>query len=1161
MPPLLFKSLSITRMPGFPGGIKSFKDLAGHINIIAGPNASGKSSTACMIQNLIWRRAQRGIQAESALQTGSDHWDVKLDGSLCTSQKNGNEEELTGIPGPDTSGRYMLALHELVMEDDRGLARQIIQESMGGFDLDLAANRLNYSETYRSKNIQEYREFEKAQQKVSEVNQQQELLTRKEEQLESLNRKKKEARDAALMQTLYESYRDFLEAHRKHESLALQISKMPASLNHATGEEYETVSELEKDIRDAEYAIENARAELKRNEETVAALDLPDAGIDPAAMLELGSRVDKLAAMARNIDDKRKQSVSFRARAMEELKGIRAHTDLSDWKGVELDDVTGLDTFLLHAQQVYGKRQFLMDKIAYLESKLESQNSLPDAGTLREGVSLLGRWLKKEGKQRSLPVVLLAVLLVSIVSTVLASWLIGWPGLLGLPLIAVLLWLTFKMKHGDPTSDYVVDYTQTGLLLPELWKPEEVSMLMDDLVKLLEQARNVQSIQEEREQKMRELAQLEPQFDKIREQQSQWLEKLKLVPDISESTLMNYSAMYHFLTQVREWKKYMVEATEIEAVLEDITTSYDDVLNKANKLIEDHLLKGSAKKLTDHTEAEAVYKDLLNKQNTFLSAKSDIQHQQEIISGKEQLLARSREKLESVYDKLGVQYGDSSEVLYLMSQLSQFIEVKRNLEYASRQKDDKEHILKSHTLYKDHKEELGKYELDEVILKIQDYAALYAELEDISKEITSIETKITQARESNDIELALAGRETALANLQEVFADNLASVTGKLIINNLKSQNREQNRSKVFVRADELIGLITQGRYSLRLGGDGDSFRAYDHVLSQGLELDQLSTGTRIQLLLAVRLAFIESQETGIRLPVLADELLANSDDTRAKAIIEALLEIAGQGRQIFYFTAQADEVAKWKTTLDHQKDLAHKLFILGDQEHEYNQRIRSKPFSEGIALTSEAPPPGKKDDAAYAKVLNVPAFDFISGTSSQLHLWYLLDDTSLLYNCLLKGIRYWGQLKNYTRLGGKINGLSGDLLARLDKKAGLLDKFCDLYRIGRSKPLDREVLEASGAVSEKFMDQVLEKMKMVNYDPKALLEALQNKEVPGFRENKLSELSDYLYDQGYTDNNEPMNYEEIVLHLHSYLSAGELDVADAENFLNRVLSCGKHLP
>ena len=168
-----------------------------------------------------------------------------------------------------------------------------------------------------------------------------------------------------------------------------------------------------------------------------------------------------------------------------------------------------------------------------------------------------------------------------------------------------------------------------------------------------------------------------------------------------------------------------------------------------------------------------------------------------------------------------------------------------------------------------------------------------------------------------------------MEGLKQLYDDNLSSITGQLLVDTLKEQMREQNRPKVFKEANRLFNRITKGRYELEIDEkDGPDFRAYDTVEKIGRGLDELSSGTRIQLLMAVRLAFVETQESAVRLPILADELLANSDDVRAQAIIEALTEISREGRQIFYFTAQGMRFQSGKITFLKTANWTTKCFI-----------------------------------------------------------------------------------------------------------------------------------------------------------------------------------------------------------------------------------------
>ena len=153
--PLILKRLSIRKMPGLTQGLPEYENFAGNINIIAGPNASGKSSTARIIQQIIWHNKTQGIQAESSLLIDKIPWDIKIDSNNISIQRNGVKDELTGLPAAEDSGRYMLALHELFNENEGNLAKKIVKESIGGVDLDEAKNNLGYSDNIKIKSVNE----------------------------------------------------------------------------------------------------------------------------------------------------------------------------------------------------------------------------------------------------------------------------------------------------------------------------------------------------------------------------------------------------------------------------------------------------------------------------------------------------------------------------------------------------------------------------------------------------------------------------------------------------------------------------------------------------------------------------------------------------------------------------------------------------------------------------------------------------------------------------------------------------------------------------------------------------------------------------------------------------------------------------------------------
>jgi hypothetical protein len=85
---------------------------------------------------------------------------------------------------------------------------------------------------------------------------------------------------------------------------------------------------------------------------------------------------------------------------------------------------------------------------------------------------------------------------------------------------------------------------------------------------------------------------------------------------------------------------------------------------------------------------------------------------------------------------------------------------------------------------------------------------------------------------------------------------------------------------------------------------------------------------------------------------------------------------------------------------------------------------------------------------------------------------------------------------------------------------------------VGRNLPLDRQILQDSGAVSERFMEQVCELARRVDWDAEALLQGLQKGEVPRWQNAKTEKLREYLESVGYLDPSEPMDREAIRLHV-----------------------------
>ena len=97
---------------------------------------------------------------------------------------------------------------------------------------------------------------------------------------------------------------------------------------------------------------------------------------------------------------------------------------------------------------------------------------------------------------------------------------------------------------------------------------------------------------------------------------------------------------------------------------------------------------------------------------------------------------------------------------------------------------------------------------------------------------------------------------------------------------------------------------ITAGRYSGAFV-DPSTFAVHVHVPETGAPTgaEQLSSGTREQLFLALRAATARTLAAGERVPLLLDDALAHSDDARLSATLAHLSSAAQDGQQVVLFT------------------------------------------------------------------------------------------------------------------------------------------------------------------------------------------------------------------------------------------------------------------
>jgi exonuclease SbcC len=179
------------------------------------------------------------------------------------------------------------------------------------------------------------------------------------------------------------------------------------------------------------------------------------------------------------------------------------------------------------------------------------------------------------------------------------------------------------------------------------------------------------------------------------------------------------------------------------------------------------------------------------------------------------------------------------------------------------------------------------------------------DLKTLEAEIADIKTRVGVLEAGEPAEDLAAPITEADAFLRS-FIERRA---GFLVRETLEDAVRRENTPQVITGLETWLGRFTQNRYIQPEVRDGELHITDTQTGGAAYTPSQLSTGTRVHLALAVRLAVIETTETrGIRFPLFLDDILAVSDPEARRALREAIREIQS-GRQLFLLTSRPEDI------------------------------------------------------------------------------------------------------------------------------------------------------------------------------------------------------------------------------------------------------------
>lgn len=1104
---LSFARLNVRRMPGFPRGGYALTELSPGLNIVFGPNASGKTTTAHALNLTLWPEGAAAQRASvtAAFALGGQPWTVDVEHDHVRYQAAGRESGPPLLPAGQTQSRYNLALHELLADENRPLAEAILRASAGGYDVAAAGATCDFGKapagarTARDSYVQAARAVDAAQRVASE-------LRAAAEHLETLRRQCAAAEAARTRVAQLQLALDHAAALQAQRAAQASLDAFPRALAQLDGHEPETLAALRAEEDDLRQQQIRAQAAIDQAEAELAATGVGDT-LSPE-LLDRWRRVTVELRRLSEVQAATQRAVAQHQTACTECRRLLGATDAATAANLDaaaLDTLAGLAEA---AEQLRAERLALEAQTRWLDQAVDSAA----LDRSREALRALQSWLRAADEGRPpLPALRWLTTLVGgglvLAGIILATAMYPvWIALsvCGAAAVCAAWWL----RGGRERAHLRHAYERLGLPAPAGWTQHAVEQRCAELERELagqalgaERAARAAALSERR-------TQLDAQAAAHDRRCAGFAQQHGIAPGadpVRYFWLVSRLANLH--TAQERLRGAEAEHAAASAQYEALRAGLNDELAPYGGLA-----------LADVAAAEAAVEELLRRLQRSSAAQTARAAARRERQMADQGLARGAARRRELLGRAGLSEAEAGRLAELCAQHAAYHAARQARDVAAQRVE----LVAEQLAVAGGAIDEAKRDRPALERELAETRAAAGAWERLHEQLVTLEQRVAAAKAAHDVEAALAQRDACAAELTEKWTQHTGAEIGAALVDFIQGYTRDRARPAVFSRARTLLAQVTRGRYRLDFDDDAGTpaFRAFDEVDGVGRSLDELSSATRVQLLLAVRLAFVEEQEHGVRLPLFLDELLANSDDVRGTALMEMILTWVRQGRQVFYFTAQRDEVVRWQALLAREPQVPHAFIDLAAARHAAEQALALPPDIEPVAV-AEVPPPDGRDLAAYRRRLRVPPID-PRQPGSAVHIAHFIDDLQVLHRLLSAGIEHVGQLRRLAEHGSlEALGLDARRRRRALGLAAVIEAACDAWRVGRGRRIDRTVLRAANVLTPAVRDEVGALVDELDGDAAALLAALapgSPRRVKGLRQQALVALERYLLEHGYLD-------------------------------------------
>jgi hypothetical protein len=1153
--PLVVRRVEIRRSPGFDRNRFPVVDhLEPGLNIVWGPNCVGKTTLAEAMRELLWStRAKTRIEADALVELEGESFRLDREGGTLRQIRLADGFISEGRwGGQEESERYFFQLHELLRADARGqrfdeFVRDKIRD---GVNLDRANEALGASRALTSSAALNAHKL--AEEQLRKVKEAQDGQLEIREEIRAAAERLDQARRAG----------DELQALRRVEALkgaADQVraarealAGFPAGIDRLMPDDPRRIEELDRRAEDLARQRREHGRELEALEAERTALAVP------AGLLGSDQLAGQIQRLCQAIPEREAQRQAADLKQDQAADAVRLWRGQYSWLAADPPGEAGLEDIVRTLRDLARDCEPIRCQLAAARMRVEDLGEAqpePAFDSVEHWTRLqllLGQWQEHASRivagEPPLPAWRRHLAAGSALAWVAAALVLGrqlggaWAGMALLAFLPIYASLNLGRPRTGPESDQaearatadreaaVKLLAQHPALIPDPWTPAEVLGLLAESARRIGQAR-------QREACNQRLRAATSRHDDARRAYEQWLGKWSEASrqlGLNEGVpALEGAQFFHFAEGLGDWVKAVQVRREADRAAEQAAI----LLDQDRARLQEHLAAGGEPVVAGPEDRVDQARDLLARRTQALDLEKRIASLRKLLDQDLAVeLAAAAQRIQEFWERCGYPQPDPARLQAETARVEAYRAALSTLQARA----EAERKLREATAPAE-LERADGWVWEDLRAALQRVGEQAGQLEALTREHSRLSEQYRQLLDGDALAKALSEAARTKVLRDQELQENAVARTVSLLVQELKAQDLREEQPPVLNRASDWLMRFTRNQFSIGFDLERGYF-AHDQAENKLIHLDELSSGTRVQLLFAIRLAFIEEEETPpLTMPLFLDEVLANSDDFRAQDIIQAILEIA-RDRQVFYFTAQVDEVDKLKLLAGegnyHEVRLAD---LQGDRFQSANPLV---PVRLATPVVAEPIP----DYDAYGQLCDATGVrPGIFEPIEALHAWHLFTRSEDLHRALVRGFVRVGQV------------LADPVLTDepVRRSVALLRRAQDLARPGRGRPFRVEDLQDPIFTRNRtagYWEPLLEEARNANGDGFAFRTRLESVKNLRIRD----QIGAWLAENCFTCPGEALGVEAILEQVHRenpWLTVASREREVLERFLRGVLN------